>query len=111
MKTLATPLFERDGAVPFAVDLGVGGLEPRQFVDLMDRHKALLFHGSAVHSDGGGGGGGISTALTVEDFGRFIAGLELEPYPYVGGAAPRTIIPVAAGKDIVFTANERFVLV
>jgi hypothetical protein len=97
MKTLVTPLLERDDAVPFTVDLfdGLGG---RQFVDLMDRHKALLFHG-----DGGG------RARTTEDFGRFVAGLQLEGYPYVGGAAPRTIIPVSAGKDIVFTANERSV--
>lgn len=95
MKTLATPLLEGDKAVPLSVDLH--RLEPRQFVDLMDKRKALLFHGTTVDGD----------LLTTEDFGRFVAGLQLEAYPYVGGAAPRTIIPVSAGKDIVFTANER----
>jgi hypothetical protein len=100
MKTLVTPLLERDDAVPFTVDF-VDSLDARQFVEMMDRHKALLFHGTSVGDD--------EHILTTEDFGRFVAGLQLERYPYVGGAAPRTIIPVSAGKDIVFTANERFV--
>jgi hypothetical protein len=102
MRTLATPLLEGDRAAPFPVDLD--RLEPRQFVDLMDKRKALLLHGTTV---GGENGDGTGHHLTTEDFGRFVAGLQLEAYPYVGGAAPRTIIPVSAGKDIVFTANER----
>jgi hypothetical protein len=108
MKTLATPLLERGNAVPFPVDLN--RLEPRQFVDLMDKRKALLFHGTTIENgDNSGGGSSSHHLLTTEDFGRFVAGLRLEAYPYVGGAAPRTIIPVSAGKDIVFTANERYV--
>lgn len=72
------------------------GMKPRTFVDLMDRHKALLIQAA----DG-------SSPLTPDDFGQFVVDLQLDRYPYVGGAAPRTIIPVSAGKDIVFTANER----
>jgi len=68
-------------------------LSSKRFVDLLDQHKALIFQSTGE-------------PLSTEDFGHFVTSLELQYYPYVGGAAPRTIIPVAAGKDIVFTANE-----
>lgn len=90
MKLSATPLLQGKSAPSFQVD----SLTPRLFVDLLDQHKALLFQGA----DG---------PLNTENFGRFVVDLDLEYYPYVGGAAPRTIIPVEAGKDIIFTANER----
>lgn len=66
------------------------------FVRLLDIHKGVLLQADDVEK----------SPLTVEDFGSFVAGLNLTPYPYVGGAAPRRVIPVAAGEDIVFTANE-----
>jgi hypothetical protein len=88
MKLTAKALLEGGSAKPFEVD----SLTSREFVDLLDSHKALLFQG----------------AKTVEDFGEFVTSLQLESYPYVGGAAPRTIIPVSSGKDIIFTANERY---
>jgi hypothetical protein len=88
MKLTATPLLEGESAKPVVVD----SLKPREFVNLLDSHKALLFQG----------------AQNVEDFGEFVTSLQLEYYPYVGGAAPRTIIPVSSGKDIIFTANERY---
>lgn len=92
MKLTATPLLAGNNAPSFSID---HDLQPRDFVDLLDQHKALIFQGNP-------------NALTTEDFGRFLVDLKLEHYPYIGGAAPRTIIPVEAGKDIVFTANERY---
>lgn len=87
MKLTAIPLLEGESAKPFDVP---DPLSSRAFVDLLDAHKALLFPG----------------AFDVESFGRFVADLQLTYYPYIGGAAPRTVIPTAAGEDIVFTANE-----
>lgn len=88
MKLLATPLF--DTATPIKQ---IEDLSPDTFIKLLDRQKAVLFQG-------------VDGVLDVQAFGRFVVHLQLTPYPYVGGAAPRTIINVAAGKDIVFTANE-----
>ena len=85
----ATPLLVNQ-APSFPVD----NLQPRHIVDLLDQHKALLLQSSG-------------DPLSTEDFGQFLVNLKLEYYPYIGGAAPRTIIPVSAGKDIIFTANER----
>jgi hypothetical protein len=85
MKLTAIPLLEGDSAKPFEVSL-----TPRNFVDLLDARKALLF----------------PSVFDVESFGSFLVDLKLQSYPYIGGAAPRTVIPTAAGKDIIFTANE-----
>jgi hypothetical protein len=92
MKLNVTPLLEGDSAKTFSVERDER--LSRTFVDLLDHHKALL-----VQSPDGN--------LTANDFGQFVVDLQLEYYPYIGGAAPRSIIPVNAGKDIVFTANER----
>jgi D-xylose reductase len=46
------------------------------------------------------------TPLSVEEFGWYLKSLELAPYPYVGGAAPRRVIPCAAGENLMYTANE-----
>ena len=67
----------------------------QHFVQLLASHKALLFQNE--ESD---------AAMDVEAFGSFLKRLNLTSYPYVGGAAPRTMIPVEAGNDIVYTANE-----
>jgi hypothetical protein len=93
MKLSAFPLLDPKGS-PFVVN----DIQPRQFVDLLDQHKALIIS-RAVDSN--------ATPLTQEDFGDFLVSLQLEYYPYIGGAAPRTVIPLKAGPDIVFTANER----
>jgi len=99
MKLTAIPLFDKDSANGEEV-LSFDDLKPKAFVDLLDRHKALIFRS-----------GGDDAVLTPDDFGQFVCDLQLERYPYVGGAAPRTIIPTAASKDaIVFTANERYVI-
>jgi len=66
-----------------------------KFAKALDTHKALLLRAQTG-----------SPSLVTEDFGAFVSGLGLEKYPYTGGAAPRTNIPVSAGKDVVFTANE-----
>jgi hypothetical protein len=92
MKFLATPILQGDSAEALSIE--GDDLTPRRFVDLLDSHKALIFHSPDAD-------------LTVEDFGRFVTNLQLTHYPYIGGAAPRTVIPVEAGKDIIFTANER----
>ena len=96
MKLKATPLLD-PAASSFVVE---DDLQPRQFVDWLDQNKALLFQ----REDD-------APPMTVDDFGEFLVNLQLEDYPYIGGAAPRTIVPVnaAPGKDIVFTANERCV--
>jgi hypothetical protein len=94
MKLSAFPLLDAGSPKSFTVN----DLQPRQFVDLLDRHKALIL--SNANSSSGG-----VPPLTAEDFGDFLVSLQLEYYPYIGGAAPRTVIPLKAGPDIVFTAN------
>lgn len=103
MKLKATPLLDPDASSSFVVD----DLQPRQFVDWLDRHKVLFFQRSDDSEDDG-----ESDPLTVEDFGQFVVDLQLQDYPYIGGAAPRTTVPVRAapGRDVVFTANERCVV-
>ena len=86
-------LLEGDEAAKSSFEVRADELSPKSFVDLMDSHKALLFRNE-------------NKPFTVEDFGAFVTSFKLKSYPYVGGAAPRTVIPVAAGKDIIFTANE-----
>lgn len=95
MKLTVTTILQGSHTKTFDVDTQTS-LAPRNFVKLLDEHKALLLQGT----DG--------SILSVEDFGDLVVGLNLSPYPYIGGAAPRRIIPVKAGrgKDIVFTANE-----
>lgn len=67
---------------------------PESLLPMLAASKALLL------SKNGG------DRLDVEGFGALVAGLNLEKYEYYGGAAPRRVIPVKAGNDIVFTANE-----
>jgi hypothetical protein len=95
MRMNATPLLEtsRGGPTSFTID----DLTPRTFVDLLDQHKALILQSTTASTE----------PWTTDDFGDLLTNLQLEYYPYIGGAAPRTIIPVKAGRDIVFTANER----
>ena len=75
----------------------------RKFCELLDAHKALVLSLSPAdprqeqHS----------SHLSVQDFGNLVVGLNLTYYPYIGGAAPRTVIPVTASSlPVVFTANE-----
>jgi D-xylose reductase len=89
MKLTVTPLLEGSAANPFVIDRQ--DVKPRLFVDLMDQHKALVFQ---------------NEEMTLEDFGQFVVDRKFEYYPYIGGAAPRTNIPVKAGENIIFTANE-----
>mmetsp|Transcript_48107 Transcript_48107/g.145300 ORF Transcript_48107/g.145300 Transcript_48107/m.145300 type:complete len:650 (-) Transcript_48107:424-2373(-) len=70
-------------------------LDQGKFVELLAKHKALLLRADENEEP-----------LSVNDFGDLVASLRLKKYPYVGGAAPRRIIPVNAGNDIVYTANE-----
>ena len=86
------PLFEECPGREF----GWGEFSQGEFVDNLDHQKAVLIRRE-------------EKSLSVEEFGELLVGFDLEHYPYVGGAAPRTIIPVSAGKDIIFTANERYV--
>ena len=80
MKLQVTPILEGvQSAVPFEVN----NLTPRHFVDLMDQHKALLIQNPAK-------------AFSTDDFGQFLVDQQLKYYPYVGRAAPRTIIPTKA---------------
>ena len=48
-----------------------------------------------------------TTCYTTDDFANLVTLMQCEYYPYIGGAAPRTIIPISSGEDIIFTANER----
>ena len=92
MPLTAIPLLDPQGS-SFQVD---DKIAPRNFVDLLDRHKALVFRRS-------------NDPLSVDEFGEFVLDCQLQDYPYLGGAAPRRVIPIAVapGRDIVFTANER----
>eukprot|EP00606_Chrysophyceae_sp_TOSAG23-5_P001004 GSChrysophyteH2.ASY1.ANO1.1461.1 assembled CDS len=67
-------------------------LDTKTLLGLLAKHKALLLQ----NADG----------MDVEQFGEFVAGINLTKYPYYGGAAPRRVIPVKAGEDVVYTANE-----
>lgn len=106
MKIRATPILEggRSGnnnssaSLPPTITLDSDGFTPQKFVELLDTHKALVFQ----NEDSAEG-------FSTEDFGKFVTDRKLAYYPYIGGAAPRTVIPVEAGKDIIFTANERYV--
>mmetsp|Transcript_10157 Transcript_10157/g.12873 ORF Transcript_10157/g.12873 Transcript_10157/m.12873 type:complete len:645 (+) Transcript_10157:113-2047(+) len=73
-----------------------GKLSQEAFISLLAQHKAILIRPSEGEK------------IDVDDFGSFIAGLDLERYPYIGGAAPRRIIPVnvPGGDEMVYTANE-----
>jgi diketogulonate reductase-like aldo/keto reductase/alpha-ketoglutarate-dependent taurine dioxygenase len=94
MKLRALPLLQGEKAEEFVID----ELTPRLFTTLLDQHKVLLLRVPSSDTPDG--------VMTVEDFGAFLVGLELEYYPYIGGAAPRTVVPTSAGADIIFTANE-----
>jgi hypothetical protein len=100
MKIQATPLLLGDEAKPFLVDTETT-LSSRGFVKLLDQNKALLLQSA----------GDDGVVWTVQDFGQLVVGLHMTPYPYIGGAAPRRIIPVDAGENIIFTANESYVYI
>lgn len=73
-----------------------GGLDQKTFVELLAKHKALLIRPDE------------NEEVSVDDFARFMFDLDLQSYQYVGGAAPRRIIPVnvPGGEEMVYTANE-----
>jgi hypothetical protein len=80
---------------PFEIDL-----TPGNFVNVLDAQKALVLSSVRREEDG---------VWSVQDFADLLVGLNLTYYPYIGGAAPRTIIPVQnvpSDLPIIFTANE-----
>jgi hypothetical protein len=94
MKFTVLPLLE-DVNSSFEIDLSK---HPRTFCELLDARKAVVLSKSSEDA---------SSVLSVQDFADTLLSLHLSYYPYIGGAAPRTVIPVE-GTDlpIVFTANE-----
>ena len=72
-------------------------LDQATFVELLAKNKALLIRSDQNNSP-----------LTVNEFAKIISDLNLKHYPYVGGAAPRRIIPVdvPGGDNMIYTANE-----
>jgi len=72
-------------------------LDQKLFLSLMSKNKALLIRSNENENP-----------FTVDDFGNVVANLNLQSYKYVGGAAPRRIIPVNVPgvKDMIYTANE-----
>jgi hypothetical protein len=116
MKILATPLLESHTTVSIGTSTGstpstsftIDNIQPREFIDLLDQHKVLLLQSQSNHRHEQQAQ--EHPPFTTDDFGEFVSNLQLEYYPYIGGAAPRTVIPTKAGGDIVFTANERFVI-
>jgi len=64
------------------------------FVGLLAKHKALLLRSDEDQNP-----------FNVDEFAEIIEDLRLSKYEYVGGAAPRRLIPVKANVE-VFTANE-----
>jgi len=77
------------------IEISKEALDQKKIISLLAEHKALLLRASDNED-----------LFTVNDFGNYIASLRLEKYPYVGGAAPRRIIPCDAGDDLIYTANE-----
>lgn len=102
MTLTAIPLLDPEKGEPFEVP---DKMDPRTFCNLLDRHKALILRRQCSEN------ADDLPPLSVEDFGQFVVDCQLQDYPYVGGAAPRRVIPVQAapGRDVVFTANERYV--
>ena len=90
----------------------------RKFCDLLDAHKALVLSQAPSPSTSPSTSTSPVEAqveysnnnnehLSVQDFANLVVGLDLTYYPYIGGAAPRTVIPVNASTlPVVFTANE-----
>ena len=72
-----------------------GDLNQDTFVDLLAKHKAILLRSDEDE-----------TPYTVHDFARIIQTLKLDEYEYIGGAAPRRIIPTDVPGVTVYTANE-----
>jgi hypothetical protein len=116
MKLTAIPVLEENySEKTFEID--ISHQNPHEFVNLLDQYKALILQQRPTSTTATN----TTTTqdddiesqpplLSVNDFGQFLVDLQLEYYPYIGGAAPRTIIPVDASPDpIVFTANERYV--
>jgi len=87
-----TRLFEN---INQSENIDYSSLNTQTFALLLAKYKALLLRSDENEAP-----------FTVNDFGNFISNLGLEKYPYVGGAAPRRIIPVDAGDDLIYTANE-----
>ncbi|KAL3772242.1 hypothetical protein ACHAWO_012640 [Cyclotella atomus] len=83
-----TRLFETDQAQ------SVESITQEIFIEMSAKHKALL-----LQADDG------NEPFTLDDFATFAEGLGLTHYEYVGGAAPRRLIPTKANIE-VFTANE-----
>lgn len=73
MKLNALPLLEGGSPETFEVE----DLQPRRFINLLDQHKALIFQSSVSDAP-----------FFPDDFGDFLVSLQLEYYPYIGGAAP-----------------------
>lgn len=102
MKLTYTRLLE---SLDEKVSLDVKSLDQATFVKLLAGSKALLIRSECS-----------SSPLNVDEFATIISDLGLKSYPYVGGAAPRRIIPVNIpgndgdgdnnNKTMVYTANE-----
>ncbi|KAI2500949.1 oxidoreductase [Fragilaria crotonensis] len=119
-KLKALPILEeRNGECePFDLDVdllatGSTSQSPsftRKFCDLLDAHKALVLSRSpstSLEEEQDENSTNNDEPLSVQDFGNLVVGLNLTYYPYIGGAAPRTVIPVSASTlPVVFTANE-----
>jgi hypothetical protein len=112
MKLRIIPLMDGPEAVTTTVSLS--DLTTSTFVKLLDARKAVVIQKLASTNNENTGNidddasTSTSSTITTEEFASILTGLQLEYYPYFGGAAPRTVIPVQAdSRPIVFTANER----
>ena len=64
--------------------ISIPNLDQNTFLSLLAKNKALLLRSDDPDNK----------PFTVDEFAKFLTSLNLEYYPYVGGAAPRRIIPV-----------------
>jgi hypothetical protein len=89
-------------------------IQSKDFVQLLDKYKILILQSPVSFSNDGT----TADIMSVDDFGKYVIDLQLQYYPYIGGAAPRTVIPLSEiatrrlpsnQRDVVFTANERYV--
>jgi len=68
-------------------------LDQSSLIHELANHKALLLQSE-------------EDPWSVHEFGHLLKSFNLKSYPYVGGAAPRRLIPCDAGDDFIYTANE-----
>ena len=84
---------------PLALSPVEKNLPTSHLIEYVNTNRSELLHGALTH-------GAVLlrgwTETTPEEFADVAGALNLQKFPYVGGAAPRTNVV----RDVVFTTNE-----